>query len=102
MDPGGPGASGMSFVASIVVSPNLTKPTSSDVQVAALNKTFDLVGIDPRGIGSSLPAVQCQTDAQQDAARATDIRSRDQAEVDAANALSKQIVAACVANTGKA
>ncbi len=102
MDPGGPGASGMSFLASIVEPASLTNLSSSDLQVAALNKTFDLVGIDPRGVGSSLPAVQCQTDAQQDAARATDTRSRNQTEVDAANALTKQIVAECVANTGKA
>ena len=102
MDPGGPGGSGMDFVASILVSVNTIKPSSSDLQVAQLNKAFDLVGIDPRGVGSSLPAIACRTDAQRDAARAVDVRSRNQADVDAANAITKQTVADCVANTGKA
>ena len=102
MDPGGPGGSGMDFVASILASVNTVKPSSSDLQVAQLNKSFDLVGIDPRGVGSSLPAIACRTDAQRDAARAVDVRSRNQADVAAANAITKQTVADCVANTGKA
>ncbi len=101
-DPGGPGGSGMSFLAQLVKSANSAKPTSTGVQVDKLNQVFDLVGIDPRGIGSSLPAIQCQTDAQKDALRAIDVRSRNQAEVEAANSVSKQVVAGCLANTGKA
>jgi pimeloyl-ACP methyl ester carboxylesterase len=93
VDPGGPGGSGMAFIASYA--------TSGLPIIADLNARFDLVGIDPRGVGSSLPAVRCQTDAQKDAVRAHDQRSRTKAEVDAANALTRQLVAACLANTGK-
>ncbi len=102
MDPGGPGGSGMSFLASLVVASNTGASSTTDAQIAQLNKTFDLVGIDPRGVGSSLPAVHCQTDAQRDATRAINVRSRNQADVNAANAITKQIVAGCLANTGTA
>ena len=36
-----------------------------------LNDQFDIVGFDPRGVGASVPAVRCQTDAERDATRAT-------------------------------
>ncbi len=101
MDPGGPGGSGMSFVASLVVAPGGT-PASQTRNVITLNTRFDLVGIDPRGIGSSLPAVSCQTDAERDQARTFDVRSRNRADVAAANTRTAERVAECVANTGKA
>ncbi len=101
-DPGGPGGSGMTWLASYVVGLKTAKPTQVQVVTAELNKKFDLVGIDPRGVGSSLPAVQCQTDPQKDAFRTNDTRSRNQSDVDAANALTRQIVAQCLANTGSA
>ena len=99
IDPGGPGGSGMGYVAQIVL---LGAPTSSASRtVSQLNARFDLVGIDPRGVGSAVPAVQCQTDAQRDAARAQDTRSRDQADVNAAKAMAVSRAADCVANTGR-
>lgn len=101
-DPGGPGSSGMEWLASYVVGDTAADAGAAQKTVAGLNQKFDLVGIDPRGIGSSLPAVQCQTDAEKDKTFATDTRSRNQADVDAANALTKQIVSECLANTGKA
>ena len=103
-DPGGPGGSGMGWLASYVVNSGQVSatPDPATTVIKDLNQKFDLVGIDPRGIGSSLPAIQCQTDAEKDATRATDPRSRNQAEVDAANAITKTIVEECVANTGKA
>lgn len=52
-NPGGPGASGMSLVASLA-------PQLKDSPLA---KRFDLVGFDPRGVGSSTPALDCLTDA---------------------------------------
>ena len=68
--------------------------------IATLNASFDLVGFDPRGVGASLPTVQCQTGAERDASRAQVARSRNQAEVDAANAAQQKIAELCVQRTG--
>jgi len=101
-DPGGPGASGMEWLAGYALASATAAAGSPGAVIAQLNQKFDLVGIDPRGVGSALPAVQCQSDAEKDATRAVDVRSRSQADVDAANRTTKKIVAECVANTGKA
>jgi len=101
-DPGGPGVSGMDTVATLNVTSE--KPTDAEkvtnASVAELNQSFDLVGLDPRGVGASRPAVSCQTDAEWDAFRATAWRTRSQAEVDAANAALKSIAENCVSRTG--
>jgi len=101
-DPGGPGVSGMDTVASLNVTSD--QPTDAEkvtnASVAELNQSFDLVGLDPRGVGASRPAVSCQTDAEWDAFRATAWRTRSQAEVDAANAALKTIAENCVSRTG--
>ncbi|MDT7552485.1 MAG: hypothetical protein QOI16_1021, partial [Pseudonocardiales bacterium] len=52
-NPGGPGASGMSLVASL----------AGSLADSALSQRFDLVGFDPRGVGASTPAIDCLTDA---------------------------------------
>lgn len=62
VNPGGPGASGMVSAASQV----------SSVKGTRLEKRFDLVGFDPRGVGASRPAVQCLTANERDAERADD------------------------------
>ncbi|MCX2731851.1 alpha/beta hydrolase [Saccharopolyspora sp. NFXS83] len=59
MNPGGPGASGMSAAASLA--PTL-EPTD-------LGERFDQIGFDPRGIGASEPEVRCLTDEEWDADR---------------------------------
>lgn len=90
-NPGGPGSSGMSFVASLVAGKT----------PATLNTRFDLIGFDPRGTGSSLPIVTCQTDSERDASRAVDFRNRTPKEVAAAEASARKIAQECVERTGK-
>ncbi|MBP2191159.1 alpha/beta hydrolase [Nocardia goodfellowii] len=75
IDPGGPGGSGTNFVAL----------TAAQWQAGPVAERFDIVGFDPRGIGSSTPALDCYTDDEYDAGTAPrfgvvyDVTSADQA-----------------------
>lgn len=60
INPGGPGAAGLSTAASLV--------DANDT----LADRFDFVGFDPRGVGSSEPSVECLTDKEMDEERADD------------------------------
>lgn len=60
INPGGPGAAGLSTAASLA--------DANDT----LADRFDFVGFDPRGVGSSEPTVECLTDQEMDEERATD------------------------------
>lgn len=57
VDPGGPGASAIEFMEE--VAPQVTKEFTA---------RFDLVGVDPRGIGRSTPTINCGSDAAANAA----------------------------------
>ncbi|MDQ2589235.1 alpha/beta hydrolase [Saccharothrix yanglingensis] len=59
VNPGGPGASGMSAAAGL----------ASQVKRTDLGERFDLVGFDPRGVGASEPQVKCLSDAERDVER---------------------------------
>ncbi len=61
VNPGGPGAAGLSTAASLA--------DSNDI----LADRFDFVGFDPRGVGSSEPTVECLTDQEMDRDRSDDI-----------------------------
>ncbi|WP_410623162.1 alpha/beta hydrolase [Amycolatopsis sp. cmx-8-4] len=65
VNPGGPGGAGTSMAASLAKSP----------AAAPLLDRFDLVGFDPRGVGTSEPRITCGTGAEQDADRASDVES---------------------------
>ncbi len=54
VNPGGPGSSGVAFL--------FARRTA----LTALNKRFDIVGFDPRGVGASRPAIDCVSDREQD------------------------------------
>lgn len=60
VNPGGPGASAVDTVASMGAA-------LADTDIL---RHFDLVGIDPRGVGHSTPSLRCRTDAEFDAYRA--------------------------------
>lgn len=89
-NPGGPGASGMSFVAQLA-----TYGVASN-----LREHFDLIGFDPRGIGSSIPEVDCLTGPERDAQRAANLRVRNDAELAAANDYAKKVAGLCATRTG--
>ncbi|MGH3549217.1 MAG: alpha/beta fold hydrolase, partial [Pseudonocardiaceae bacterium] len=59
VNPGGPGASGMTAVAS----------RAGAVAGTDLGRRFDLVGFDPRGIGASQPKIVCRNTQEEDAKR---------------------------------
>lgn len=90
INPGGPGESGIGAAADLLDSlpPNV-------------RKRFDLVGFDPRGVGSSTPAVRCNTDAQNDADRADPQVDYSPAGIAHIEDTEKQFVARCVDKVGK-
>jgi pimeloyl-ACP methyl ester carboxylesterase len=62
VNPGGPGVSGMSTVPALFgAGPGAKSP---------LAQRFDVVGLDPRGVGSSTPTIDCLTDAEREVERA--------------------------------
>lgn len=87
-NPGGPGGSGIDLVAQLV--------GAGVTPVRELNRSFDLVGFDPRGVGASSPAIRCRTDAQRDADRATVQRTRTPQEIAAINAATQQAAQGCL------
>ncbi|MDG4666401.1 alpha/beta hydrolase [Mycobacterium sp. 236(2023)] len=60
VNPGGPGASAVDTVAAM----------GAALAGSPIAEQFDLVGIDPRGVGHSTPQLRCRTDAEFDAYRA--------------------------------
>jgi pimeloyl-ACP methyl ester carboxylesterase len=81
-NPGGPGASGIQFL-------------RGEVSVMTnLNRRFDLIGFDPRGIGQSAP-VRCLNGPQEDTYNALDPVLDDPAEKQAAIDADKAFAAGC-------
>lgn len=90
VNPGGPGGSGMSLAANLVV-PYSATPLAQHV---------DLVGFDPRGVGASTPAVDCLTDVEADAQRADAVVDTSPAGTAAAEQDAKDYAATCSARVG--
>ncbi|AQT79750.1 alpha/beta hydrolase [Mycolicibacterium litorale] len=59
INPGGPGESGVDAAVDLLAS-----------FPAPVRQHFDIVGFDPRGVGSSIPTLWCNSDADNDAMRA--------------------------------
>ncbi|MBP3222700.1 MAG: alpha/beta fold hydrolase [Actinomycetaceae bacterium] len=89
VNPGGPGASGMEYAASLV---STIDP--------AIRKNYDLIGWDPRGVGQSTP-VSCLTDSELDEVIATsfDIRTEEGLKKD--KEASKAIADKCAEKSGE-
>lgn len=88
VNPGGPGASGVEYVASY--------PTDFP---ARIRERFDVIGFDPRGIGQSTPTIDCNSDAEEDAERADPDVDYSPAGVASIDAESEEFVERCVART---
>jgi pimeloyl-ACP methyl ester carboxylesterase len=92
-NPGGPGGSGMSFVGNFIA-PGLGG--------SPLSQRFDLIGFDPRGVGSSTPTIDCLSNEEWDAERADvdfDPSPAGVAEIEAEN---REYVEQCIQRSGGA
>jgi pimeloyl-ACP methyl ester carboxylesterase len=88
INPGGPGASGLEFV------------RADAAAMTNLNRRFDLIGFDPRGIGQSAP-VRCVDGPQEDAINALDGVLDDPQEKQAALDANAAFVAGCKQRAGQ-
>lgn len=89
VNPGGPGGSGLDFVKNSV-----QVLVSTDVQ-----RQYNLVGFDPRGVGKSTP-ITCQSDAETDEGRQENLRAWVAADRDKIEKESTEYADQCAANTG--
>ena len=87
-NPGGPGASGIDFL------------RSEAGIMTNLNRRFDLIGFDPRGIGQSSP-VRCLSGPQEDVFNALDPVLDDAQEKQAGIDADKNFAAGCQQMSGK-
>ena len=92
INPGGPGASAIDAVVGL----------SDKLGGTPIAEHFDLVGVDPRGVGYSTPQLRCRTDAEFDAWRREPMVDYSQAGVAAIDQLNRNLVAGCVQRMGKA
>jgi pimeloyl-ACP methyl ester carboxylesterase len=90
MDPGGPGGSGVQFATQI-----------AGALPSSVTRTFDVVGFDPRGVGSSSP-IRCLDDRQKDALNAAQPDVRTITGFAEAKRMAKQFTDACTAKYGAA
>lgn len=89
-NPGGPGASGMGFLPSL----------AGGLTESPLTERFDLIGFDPRGVGASEPAIDCETDAERDEERVDVDADPSPAGVARLEAEARQFVDRCVQRVG--
>jgi pimeloyl-ACP methyl ester carboxylesterase len=91
-NPGGPGASGVSWV----------RDSGDQIGTSKLRSSFNIVGFDPRGVGASEPRVKCLTAEQNDkmfygASEGAVGSAEDIADT---RAKMKTFIDACVKNSG--
>ena len=89
-NPGGPGESGVDEA-----------PDIADSLPPPVRERFDLIGFDPRGVGSSTPALQCNSDHDNDVLRADPQVDYSPAGIAHIEDTEKQFVQRCVDKMGK-
>lgn len=89
VNPGGPGGSATQFASTVA------SAISTDMR-----KAWDVVGVDPRGVGNSTP-LQCLDDAEFDEWIAGDPTPDTKEELDEFKAAMRQMAEACENNSGK-
>jgi pimeloyl-ACP methyl ester carboxylesterase len=89
INPGGPGESGIEAAVGMI-----------DTLPPEIRQRFDLVGFDPRGIGSSSPQLWCNSDADNDKLRAEPQQDYTPAGVAQIEKETKEFVQRCVDKMG--
>ncbi len=89
LNPGGPGGSGIAFARQ-----------ARNVLSAAVLARFDVVGLDPRGVGGSQPAIRCMSGPQLDAYLDTNDNPANPAEMSAVISESRFFARACAQAAG--
>lgn len=87
VNPGGPGGSGIEYARA-----------AKWIMSQTLLENFDVVGFDPRGVGSSTP-IECLNDKQTDEYIAADGSPDDAEEIATSIAISQEFAAACAKNS---
>ena len=90
INPGGPGESGVEAAASLI-----------EGLPPQVRQRFDLVGFDPRGVGSSTPALWCNSDADNDRLRADPMVDYSPEGVERIEGETKAFVQRCVDKMGE-
>ena len=90
INPGGPGESGIEAAAGLV-----------DTLPKEIRDRFDLVGFDPRGVGSSSPELWCNSDADNDRLRADPEVDYTPAGIAHIESETKAFIQRCVDKMGK-
>jgi pimeloyl-ACP methyl ester carboxylesterase len=88
VNPGGPGASGRKFA----------RQLQGGALPAVIRERFDIIGWDPRGVGSTLP-VKCLGPSGTETLYSADQTPDSPAEFDALMAITKRFTEACAANS---
>mgnify|MGYP001221568329 CR=1 FL=1 len=88
VNPGGPGGSGADFARTVAGS-----------LATEMKNTFDVVGVDPRGVGASTP-LECLSDEKFDKFIAIDPTPDNAKEIAAGDAAIRQMGEACLKNSG--
>lgn len=90
VNPGGPGASAVDTVAEM----------GAALAGSEIAERFDLVGVDPRGVGHSTPQLRCRTDAEFDAFRREPLADYSPAGVAHIERVYRQFAQSCVEKMG--
>jgi pimeloyl-ACP methyl ester carboxylesterase len=90
VNPGGPGSSAVTTVAGM----------GAALADTEIGRRFDLIGVDPRGVGHSTPEVRCRTDAEFDAFRREPLADYSPAGVAHIEGLYRQFAQLCAERVG--